>query len=133
MTDSAYKLAAIALGGGLGAILRYGAGVACASLWGDRFGYATLVVNVIGCFVLGFLMHEAWVLAAKPAGPWHTGLTVGLLGGLTTFSTFGYQTIRHLDAGEPLLALANVALNVVLGLAAAAAGLALARVLWPAA
>lgn len=129
MSETLYKLAAIALGGGLGAVTRYGVGLACESVWGNRFGHGTLLVNVAGCFVLGLLMHEAWL--AKPVGPWHAGLTVGLLGGLTTFSTFGYQTVRHLDAGEPLLALANVALNVVLGLAAAGLGVWLARVWWP--
>lgn len=131
MSESLYKVAAIALGGGLGAVTRYSVGLACESLWGARFGHATLLVNVVGCFALGLLMHEAWVAAEKPVGPWHAGLTVGLLGGLTTFSTFGYQTIRHVEAGEPLLALANVALNVVLGLAAAGSGLYLARVWWP--
>lgn len=132
MQESFYRVAAIALGGGLGAVARYGAGLACESLWGGRFGHATLLVNVVGCFALGLLMHEAWLATAeKPIGPWHAGVTVGLLGGLTTFSTFGYQTVRHLEAGEPLWALANVALNVVLGLAAAAAGLALGRLVWP--
>ncbi|MEO0530750.1 MAG: CrcB family protein [Planctomycetota bacterium] len=131
MSDQLMRMAAIGLGGALGAVLRYGMGLACASVWGDRFGHATLLVNVVGCFVLGLLMHEAWVAAEKPVGVWHAAVTVGLLGGLTTFSTFGYQTIRHLDAGEPGLAMANIALNVVLGLAAAAGGLSIARSLWP--
>lgn len=131
MKDAALQFAAIALGGAAGAVLRHAAGFACAAAWGDRFGHATLLVNVVGCFALGVLMHEAWLAQEKP-GVWHAALTVGLLGGLTTFSTFGYQTVRHLEAGEPLLALANVALNVVLGLAAAAGGLATARQWWPA-
>ena len=131
MRESALQLAAVALGGAAGAMLRHGAGMACQELWGGRFGHATLLVNVVGCFALGLLMHEAWIAQAKPT-TWHVGVTVGLLGGLTTFSTFGYQTIRHLEAGEPLLALANVALNVVLGLGAAAAGLACGRAWWPA-
>lgn len=132
MNESIIRVAAIALGGAVGALMRYGLGVVCAAAWGDRFGHGTLLVNVLGCFALGLLMHEVWLTSEKPAGVWHAAVTVGLLGGLTTFSTFGYQTVRHLDAGEPGLALLNVALNVVLGLAAAAAGLATARALWPA-
>lgn len=131
MSEALYKVIAIALGGGIGAVTRFGVGMACESLWGSRFAHGTLVVNTVGCFALGLLMHEAWLAIDKPVGPWHAGVTVGLLGGLTTFSTFGYQSIRHLEAGEPALALVNVALNVVLGLAAAAFGLALARALWP--
>lgn len=131
MNESVVRLLAIATGGALGAVTRYGVGVACAAAWGSRFAYGTLLVNVVGCFVLGVCMHEAWLAPDRSASHWHAGLTVGLLGGLTTFSTFGYQTIRHVDAGEPLLAILNVGLNVTLGLLAAVAGLLLARVLWP--
>ena len=132
MNESFARLVAVAIGGAGGAVTRYGVGVLLARIGDGRFGHATLVVNVVGCFALGVLMHEVWAAPGKAASVWHTGVTVGLLGGLTTFSTFGYQTIRHVDAGEPLLALANVALNVVLGLAAAAVGLGIARTVWPA-
>ncbi len=131
MTDAWIRVAAVAVGGAVGSVARYVVGVGMMALWGERFPLATLLVNVVGCFALGLLMHEAWAPATRHGGLWHAGVTVGLLGGLTTFSTFGYQTIRHLDVGEPLLALANVALNMVLGLAAAAAGLWLSRVWWP--
>ena len=132
MRDAALQLAAVGIGGAVGAALRHAVGLACVAAWGSRFGHATLLVNVAGCFALGVLMHEAWLADGARQGPWHTGLTVGLLGGLTTFSTFGYQTVRHLESGEPVLALANVALNVLLGVAAAAAGITLARAWWPA-
>lgn len=127
MTDTAYRLIAIALGGAAGALTRYGVGVACARAWGERFGYGTLLVNAVGCFALGVLMHETWAAGERLSPHAHAGLAVGLLGGLTTFSTFGYQTVRHVDSGEPGLALLNIAANVVVGLAAAAAGLAAAR------
>lgn len=133
MSESMLRLLAIALGGAAGAVTRYGVGVACAAAWGARFAYGTLIVNVVGCFLLGLLMHEAWLPADKGSVHWHTGVSVGLLGGLTTFSTFGYQTIRHVEAGEPLLAIGNVGLNVTLGLIAAGAGLMVSRALWPAA
>ena len=129
MIETAYRFAAIGIGGALGAMTRYGVGLACARVWGDRFGYGTLLVNVVGCFVLGILMHEAWATGERLSPHTHVGLTVGLLGGLTTFSTFGYQTVRHFESGEPWLMLLNVLTNVVLGLLAAAAGLALAKAL----
>ncbi len=131
MNDAWVRIAAVAIGGALGSVARYLVGVWLVALWGERFPLATLLVNVAGCFALGLLMHEAWAPATRHASLWHAGVTVGLLGGLTTFSTFGYQTVRHLDAGEPVLALANVALNLVLGLAAAGAGLWLSRAWWP--
>ncbi len=132
MSESLVRLLAIALGGALGATARYGVGLACAAAWGARFAYGTLLVNVVGCFLLGLLMHEAWLPADRGAMHWHAGVSVGLLGGLTTFSTFGYQTIRHVEAGEPLLAIGNIALNVTLGLLAAGAGLIVSRTLWSA-
>lgn len=125
--DTAYRLAMIAAGGAVGATLRYLAGVGCVRLFGETFALSTLLVNVTGCFLLGALMHESYVADVRLGAHGHAALTAGLLGGLTTFSTFGYQTIRHVEAGEPLLALANVGLNVTLGLCAAAAGLAAAR------
>lgn len=132
MNELAVRVIAIAAGGAIGAVARYGVGAGCVALWGPRFGYGTLLVNVVGCFLLGLLMHEGLVAAERDAPAWHVGLTVGLLGGLTTFSTFGYQTVRHVADGEALLALANVGLNVVVGLVAAAGGVWLAQALWPA-
>lgn len=123
------KFIAIAVGGALGALARYGVGELCAQSFGSRFGYGTLLVNAVGCFILGVLMHEALANGQRLSPHVHSGLTVGLLGGLTTFSTFGYQTVRHVELGEPGLALVNVMANVVIGLAAAAAGVVLAKAL----
>lgn len=119
----------IAFGGAAGALARYGTGVACARLWGERFAIGTLAVNAVGCFLLGWLMHESWLAGERLSPHAHAGLTVGLLGGLTTFSTFGYQTVRHMEQGEPGLAALNVAANVAIGLGAAMAGVALGRAL----
>ncbi len=135
MSEMLTRLFAIGLGGAMGAMSRYGVGVLCERAWGDRYAIGTLLVNSVGCFLLGFLMHEVWLATSgddrtTQAVPiWHSGLAVGLLGGLTTFSTFGYQTIRHLEAGEFGIAMLNVGANVLLGLAAAALGLATARFL----
>jgi CrcB protein len=125
LNDLLTRMAAVAAGGAIGSVARYAASLASVRLFGDRFGWGTLAVNVVGCFALGVVAHHASRL-----GPtWHAALGAGVLGGLTTFSTFGLETLRHLERGETGLALANVGLNVVVGLAACAAGLSISR-LW---
>ncbi len=121
------NLFAVAMGGAVGATLRYLTTLAMEGWLGDRFGYGTLLVNVAGCFLLGLLMHDGFASAAR--APWlsHPGLTAGLLGGLTTFSTFGLQTVVHMQQLEWKLAALNVAANVVLGCVAVGMGIALAR------
>ncbi len=126
----------VAAGGSLGALARYGTGLAAARWLGSGFPWGTLLVNVAGCFVMGLVMSlildlEAYLPeAVTPAirahlAFWHRGVAIGFLGGLTTFSSFGADTIRELESGHYALGLANVAANVVLSLAAVAAGMAI--------
>ena len=120
----------IAIGGALGALLRYGASIGSRHVFGAGFPYGTLLVNGIGCFAIGFLAHLSLQDDLLPE--WlRPGLAVGFLGALTTFSTFGFETIAHFEKGEPLLAAANVVSNLILGLAAVCAGLWVARAAWP--
>lgn len=89
---------------------------------GERFPIGVLVANVLGCLLLGLLMHEAvasgkWLPAAG-----HTALTVGLLGALTTFSTFGYDTVVLIEAQRMQAALTNIVANCLLGVSACWAG-----------
>jgi CrcB protein len=86
------KLIAIALGGAVGALSRYAIVVAAVKLMGDRFPYGVLLANIAGCFVIGMVMHEAIVEGRWLPATSHLALTVGFLGGLTTFSSFGYDT-----------------------------------------
>ncbi len=123
----------VAAGGSLGAVSRYGIGLAAARLLGKGFPWGTLGVNVVGCFMMGLVMellldfesHSEITPAIKvQMALWKQGVAIGFLGGLTTFSSFGADTLRDFQAGQPLLALANVAANVVLSLAAVWAGMA---------
>lgn len=111
----------VGAGGCAGSVLRYAAGLACARLTGAPTPWATGFVNVTGCFLIG-------LLAARGLSPeWRAFALVGVLGGYTTFSTFGYETLVLLERGRPGLALANAAGQVVLGLLAVSAGASVAR------
>ncbi len=118
----------IALAGAAGALSRYGVGLWVHRQLGDQFAYGTLLVNIIGCLVLGF------VLELESQTPWvnqatRMFLAVGFLGAFTTFSTFGFETMKYLQNGSPHLALLNVAANLLLGLLAVWMGWMLARLL----
>jgi len=125
----------VAIGGALGAVARYGVGLGAARLFGKGFPWGTLAVNVFGCFAMGMVVGILAGLESPhkvPANPvqialWRQGVAIGFLGGLTTFSSFGADTLRDFQAGQPLLALTNVAANVVLSLAAVWCGAAVVR------
>jgi CrcB protein len=114
----------VALGGGVGAALR-GAIDLLAARVGLAAPPATLAINLVGSFVAGLLVALIVERGALPADL-RPLLIVGLLGGFTTFSAFAVQALR-LGEGAPLSALAYVATSLLLGLLAAAAGLAIGR------
>jgi CrcB protein len=119
-------LIGLAVGGAAGTLCRYGMTLLALRALGPRFAFGTLAVNVSGCFVLGFLMHLFGESGAASRAL-RLALTTGFLGGFTTFSTFGYETVRYWESGETALAFANVAANIVLGVLATWAGLMAAR------
>ncbi len=111
------KLLCIAAGGGAGALCRYALSGVCQSASGVMFPIGTLTVNVLGCLLIG-------ILGAVFASPQlvreeiRLFLMIGLLGGFTTFSTFGFETLELMNDRQFSLAAANVALSNTLGLAA---------------
>ena len=111
------KLLLIGTGGFLGALARYGISAALHRSYDGPFPVGTLAVNVVGCFAAGLVMYFVDHRDALTPETRHF-VTVGLLGALTTFSTFGYETIQLLRDGRAAHALASVALNVLLGLGA---------------
>ena len=124
----------VAAGGSLGALARYAVGLAAARVLGTGFPWGTLAVNVAGCFLMGLVME--WILDLESHAVvtvelggrlafWRQGAAIGFLGGLTTFSSFGADTLRQMQSGHAGLGLANIAANVVLSLAAVWAGIAL--------
>ncbi len=118
----------IALGGAIGAVSRYGLQGLVYRFTGTAFPYGTLVVNLTGCFLIGWIMavtEDRFVLSPLV----RVFLTIGILGGFTTFSSFAYETLALMRDGEWIWALANAAGSVVLGLAAAFLGMAMGRLL----
>jgi fluoride exporter len=120
----------VALGGALGSVLRYllGTWTQSASKSID-FPYGTLAVNLIGCFVIGFLAQLADSRGAFTSGS-RVFVFVGILGGFTTFSSFGNETINLFREGETLNALANVGANVIFGLIVVWLGRTVAYWIW---
>ena len=124
------KIFLAGIGGFVGSSLRYLAtGFVQDSLRSIRFPFGTLAVNVIGCFAIGFLSQLAegrGLLTAEA----RTLIFIGVLGGFTTFSAFGNETISLWRDGENLFALMNIAAHLVLGLGAVWLSRALAFQIW---
>jgi CrcB protein len=120
------RSAAVACGGALGAVSRYILSGLVAHLSNESpFPLGTLVVNTSGAFVLGIVMGSAVSGRFVVSPTVRTFLTIGVLGGYTTFSTFSFETLEALRVGDIRVALVNIGATVLLGLAACWAGLAL--------
>ncbi len=120
------QLLAVAAGGALGALLRYGMSLGVHGLLGRGFPYGTLTVNVTGSLAMGVLY--VLLLERSALGPeWRLALLVGLLGSFTTFSSFAIETLVLVEEGAPWRALANVLASVVTCLVACWAGLWIGR------
>jgi CrcB protein len=127
---SLYSVLYVALGGALGSVSRYLVGIwAQTASKSIDFPYGTLTVNLIGCFVIGFLSQL--VESRGVFTPESRALVfIGILGGFTTFSSFGNDTVNLLREGETFNALANVGANVILGLALVWLGRAIPYWIW---
>jgi CrcB protein len=124
------NLLIVGFGGALGSISRYLLGTWIQSLSKSiDFPFGTLTVNLIGCFVIGFLAELAEARGAF-APESRAFLFIGILGGFTTFSSFGNDTINLFRDGETFNALVNVIANVFLGLALVWVGRAVAYMIW---
>ena len=120
----------VGLAGAAGAVSRYAVGILAQRSLGTNFAYGTLLVNVLGCLLLGFLLEIERNSNLVP-NPMRLILAVGFLGAFTTFSTFGYETMRYLQDGAGNLALLNVTANLVLGCGGIWVGWLAARAFFP--
>lgn len=118
----------IALLGALGCLCRYLLSGFVYQLFGTGFPYGTLAVNLIGAFLIGIIM-EFSIRSALIPPPLRIAITIGFLGGLTTFSTFSLETFRLIEDGALLIAFTNILVSVVACLACTWIGIAVARAL----
>jgi CrcB protein len=117
---------AVAVFGALGALARWGVNAWVQPATNGGLPWGTLVVNGVGSLGLGLL--TGWCLGLEGLDPrWRLALGTGLLGSFTTFSTFSVETIQLAESGRWGLAATNVALQLAVGLSAAAAGFFIAR------
>ncbi len=114
----------IAVGGAVGAMARYGLGGWVQDRAGFQFPWGTLVVNLLGCLLIGFFMR--YVESARLSPELRAMVTVGLLGAFTTFSTFSYETVALLEEGVWARAALYSFGSLLLGVIAVYTGLAAA-------
>lgn len=118
---------AVALGGALGSVLRHGVNIAVARALGHPSYVSTLIVNVVGCAMIGLLAGQIASGRLAVTATMRLFLTVGVLGGFTTFSSFGLDTLTLVQAGRYQTAALNVLVQVTVGLVAVVGGFALAH------
>ncbi len=124
VTNPLFNYLAIAIGGAIGACLRFALSEWMLHLFGRAFPFGTLLVNILGSFVIG-LLYGLLITEQITPNPWRIFIGIGVLGAFTTFSTFSMDTVLLLQQGDWLKAVVNVVLNVVLCLTLAWLGLKL--------
>jgi CrcB protein len=122
------KLLWICLAGALGTGTRYLVSVWASERFGEAFPYGTLIVNVAGCFLIAAVMQTA-LNASEFSPTLRLALTTGFLGGMTTYSSFAYETLRLARDGSRTAALVNFSLTTLACFGAVLLGLGAAQ-LW---
>lgn len=121
-------IAIVGCGGFIGAALRYIISLNAAKIFGADFPYGTLVANVIGAIIIGFVMKLSLDTSLITPNT-KLFLTTGMMGGLTTFSTFSYETVTMINSGQYVLGVLNLGLNVVLSFLGVTLGMIIARIM----
>jgi CrcB protein len=121
------RLLWICLGGAVGSGARYLITLCAAQRFGSSFPHGTLIANLVGCFAIAGVMHAAAVQSWSPT--LRSAITIGVIGGLTTYSSFNYETTRLFDEGATGTAALNTLATILGAFAAGWLGLLSARLL----
>jgi CrcB protein len=122
------RILLVALGGAIGATMRFLTSLVAARWFGAEFPYGTLIVNLAGAFVIG-LVQELGTESVVIPDATRIFLTTGMMGGLTTYSTFSYETVRLMEAGAWSQAWINIFVTTVICLCLCFLGIASGRLL----
>lgn len=122
------RLLYVGIGGLIGSCLRYVISINSPKLFGGPLPYGTLIVNVAGGILIGFIMQLS-IMTNLISPNLRLFLTTGIMGGLTTFSTFSYETIVFLSGDKYLLGIVNICLNLFLSLFGVMAGKCFAKII----
>lgn len=122
------RILLVALGGAIGSVLRYLTSILAAVWFGAEFPYGTLIVNLSGAFIIG-LVQELGTETVLIPDTARIFLTTGMMGGLTTYSTFSYETVRLMEAGAWHQAWINIFTTTVICLCLCFLGIAVGRLL----
>ncbi len=130
-----FNIFAVAAGGAIGAVARYGSALATQAIIPAEhalagFPVATIFVNIVGCFIIGFASHFFMQNEFPGSGTWKLFCVTGVLGGFTTFSTFSLESIDLLQSGATGLGLIYIAASLALCLIGVVAGRLLAQLIW---
>jgi CrcB protein len=120
------RLLIVCLGGAIGTGLRYLTGLGAARMWGDAFPYGTLVVNLTGAFIIGLVQQIGRETLLIP-DDLRLFLTTGMMGGLTTYSAFSYETVRLMETGAWHQAWINIFVTTTICLSLCFLGIATGR------
>ena len=120
------SIISIAIGGAAGSLCRYGMSNGIYLLIGRSFPYGTLAVNILGSFIMG-IVYILMIERASISEELRAGITIGLLGAFTTFSTFSIETINLIESGEILKAGLNILFSVTLCVVGCWLGMNLSR------
>jgi CrcB protein len=122
------EIVLVAIFGAVGSVSRYAVSIWAGGVFGDRLPFGTLIVNVVGSLLIGFIMHVGLSSGVIPHGL-RVPVVIGFLGAFTTFSSFSYETMRFFAMGNTTAAVLNMATNLILCLLATGLGFLVARIM----